>query len=57
MKKASWVRYAKKSLKMGGKAPKYRSGRVVLTAYEAETNPIGWGSRRYTAPGGFENAT
>jgi uncharacterized protein YijF (DUF1287 family) len=34
MKKQSWVRYAKKSLKMGEKVPKYRSGRVVLWTNE-----------------------
>ena len=34
MKKQSWVRYAKKALKIGEKAPEYRSGRVVLRMNE-----------------------
>jgi len=40
MQKQSWVRYAKKNLKMGGKTPKYLSGRVVLRTNEPKMNPI-----------------
>jgi hypothetical protein len=41
MQKIELGSFCKKSLKMEKKTPKYRSGRVILTAYEAKTNPIG----------------
>jgi hypothetical protein len=48
MKRQSWVRYAKKDLKMGGKAPKYRSGRVVLCTNEAKLRHGAGAKRRDT---------